>query len=107
MNLDYSGLTEDQIVVFVDSTTITVEVDARYDFNPTNSGEVYEGPLREAESTGWLTGQILGININENLGRHHEDVLQDALEVYKEANGHLAFARVQFLKKYPMLITED
>lgn len=103
MTLNYDGLTEEQIREFVDNTSLNVEVDAVFTYGPTTKGILYEDPIEEGSPTGWLSGSIIGIEINDNMGMHHKDLVLQALEAYKKAKGDLKDAQQILAEEIPML----
>lgn len=86
LKLDYTGMPHEQVEAFIASTSIDFEVDAMIKLNPTLNGELVEGAAEASSTTGWLSGQVLFVDINDNYGISAPDLISYALDAFKEAN---------------------
>lgn len=86
LNLDYTGMTPEQIEDFTNSTSISFEVDAMITINPALDGQLVEGNAEASGATGWLSGQVLNVDINDNYDVSAPDMITYALQAFKEAN---------------------
>ena len=95
--LDYSGMTPEQIQDFVDTTCIDAEVDATITLNPTTEGQVIESEPGNIEYSYWISGSALDYGLNDNYGLHPNDLIEEALKIYKHNGCDLEKARDAFI----------
>ena len=95
--LDYSGMTEDQIRDFVDTTCIDAEIDGFITLSPSARGEINESEVGNIEYSYWVSGSVLDMSLNDNYGMHPNDLIQKALDIYKYNNCNLEDARDAFI----------
>lgn len=98
--LDFTGMTDEQIETFIVNTQLTYEVDAQVATFIGADGFMYENQVDELEATGWLNGQILGLDVANNIGLPADDAYIQALECFKNANFDLESAACDFSAKY-------
>ena len=102
--LDFTGMTDEQIETFIVNTDLSYEVDAMISTGIDKYGFMHESETDSEQATGWISGQILGLDISENIGLCVDDAYIKALEFFKKANFDLESAADDFNAKYGPLL---
>lgn len=102
--LDFTGMTDEQIETFIVNTQLTYEVDAQVATFIMGDGFMYENQVDELEATGWLNGQILGLDVANNIGLSVDDAYIEALKRFKQVQYDLEMAAELFELGYGPLI---
>lgn len=102
--LDFSGMEDGAINEFIGETMISYEIDASISTQILTNGELYEEPIENLGETRWLTGVILGREVNKNIGLSLDDAYLEALRFYKQAEFNLEKAADDFESEYGALL---
>lgn len=102
--LNFDGMTPEKKEEFIINTNISFEVDGSINTSIDSKGFLHEGEIEGEGSTGWISGQILSLDVSQNIGLNYKDAYIKALEFFRNANFNLESAADDFDAKYGPLL---